>query len=140
MCVYTHTARFSICLSGDGYLGCFPILAVVNNATLKMRVQLPFLFIYSFLVALGLHCCVQAFCSWQGSWDYCSLQCTGCSLQRFSCCGAQAVGTLASVVVAHGFSCSMACGIFPDKGSTCVSFIGRQIPIHCTTVFIGKFL
>ena len=82
MCVYTHTARFSICLSGDGYLGCFPILAVVNNATLKMRVQLPFLFIYSFLVALGLHCCVQAFCSWGkgvGTTVHCSARAARCN-------------------------------------------------------------
>ena len=47
----------------------------------------------------------------------------------FSCCGARALGTRASVVVArglesagsvfvaHGFSCSMACGIFPGQGS-----------------------
>ena len=35
----------------------------------------------------------------------------------FSCCGAWALGAQASVVVAHGLSCSMACGIFPDQGS-----------------------
>ena len=47
----------------------------------------------------------------------------------FSCCGARALGTRASVVVArglqstgsvvvvHGLSCSAACGIFPDQGS-----------------------
>ena len=35
----------------------------------------------------------------------------------FSCCGAQALGAWASVVVAHGLSCSAACGIFPDQGS-----------------------
>ena len=31
-----------------------------------------------------------------------------------------ALGARASVVVAHGLSCSVACGIFPDQGSnTC---------------------
>ena len=43
----------------------------------------------------------------------------------FSCCGAQAVGMWASVavacagsvVVAHGLSCSAACGSFPDQDS-----------------------
>ena len=47
----------------------------------------------------------------------------------FSCCGAQALGTQASVAVtlrlsntasaavARGLSCSAACGIFPDQGS-----------------------
>ena len=34
----------------------------------------------------------------------------------FSCCGAQALGARASVVVAQGLSCSAACGIFPDQG------------------------
>ena len=50
-------------------------------------------------------------------------------LQWFSCCGAQALGVQASVVVdpglwstgsmavAHGPSCSKACGIFLDQGS-----------------------
>ncbi|KAJ8796197.1 hypothetical protein J1605_018139 [Eschrichtius robustus] len=32
-------------------------------------------------------------------------------------CEARALGVRASVVVAHGPSCSMACGIFPDQGS-----------------------
>ena len=32
-----------------------------------------------------------------------------------------------SVAVAHGHSCSMAHGIFPDQGSNCVSYIGRWI-------------
>ena len=71
---------------------------------------------------------------------YSSLWCTGFSLWwlliavashcgGFSCCRARALGTWASVVVAHGLqstgsvvvvhglSCSAACGIFPDQGS-----------------------
>ena len=32
-------------------------------------------------------------------------------------CRARALGAQASVVVAHGLSCSVACGIFPDQGS-----------------------
>ena len=36
---------------------------------------------------------------------------------HFSCCGAQALGVWASVVVAWGLSCSVACGIFLDQGS-----------------------
>ena len=35
----------------------------------------------------------------------------------FSCCGTQALGTQASVVVALRLSCSMARGIFSDQGS-----------------------
>ena len=52
------------------------------------------------------------------SGGYSSLWCAG-----FSCCGAWALGAWASVVVArgsvvvaHGISCSVACGIFPDQG------------------------
>ena len=35
---------------------------------------------------------------------------------RLNSCGSQAPGA-GSVVVAHGLSCSAACGIFPDQGS-----------------------
>ena len=61
------------------------------------------------------------------SGDYSSLQCVGFSLQwplllrstgsrhvGFSSCGSRAPE---SVVVAHGLSCSAACGILPDQGS-----------------------
>ena len=34
----------------------------------------------------------------------------------FSCCGARALDQ-GSVVGAHGLSCPVACGIFPDQGS-----------------------
>ena len=44
------------------------------------------------MAALGLHCCVWA------------SDCSG-----FSCCGAWALGTRASVVVAHGLS---SCGVW----------------------------
>ena len=39
----------------------------------------------------------------------------------FSCCGACALGALASVVVTHRLSSSKACRIFPDQGSNPVS-------------------
>ena len=38
--------------------------------------------------------------------------------------GLQSTG---SVVVPHGLSCSVACGIFPDQYQTHISCIGRQI-------------
>ena len=57
------------------------------------------------------------------SGGYSSLQRSGFSLRRFSCCGAQAPGSRASVVaacglsgVAHGLGCSVACQIFSDQG------------------------
>ena len=57
----------------------------------------------------------------------CSARASHCG--GFSCCGAPALGvrvsavearrlqSAGSVVVAHGLSCSMACGIFPEEGS-----------------------
>ena len=80
-------------------------------------------FIYLFLAALGLHCCTRAFSSCgergllfvvvrrlltvvvslvaeHGLWVH----------------GLQQLWRAGSVVVAHGLSCSKACGIFPDQG------------------------
>ena len=71
---------------------------------------------YLFLAALGLLCCAWAFSSC-GKWGLlfcCGAQASHC--RGFSCCGARALGTRASVVVAHGLSCSVACGIFLDQG------------------------
>ena len=38
-----------------------------------------------------------------------------------------------SAIVAHGPSCSTACGIFPDQGLNPCPCIGRQILNHCAT-------
>ena len=57
-------------------------------------------FLWLLRVGATLHCGARA------------SHCTG-----FSCCRAWALGTWASVVVAHGPSCSVECGIFPDQGS-----------------------
>ena len=63
-----------------------------------------------FLAALGLHCCVKAHsnCNEQGLFSGCGVQAPHCG--GFSC-GAQALGTLASIaqhvdsfVVVHGLS------------------------------------
>ena len=59
--------------------------------------------------------------------------CAGLSLSRplpLRSTGSRRAG---SVVVAHGLSCSAACGILPDQGSTRVPCIGRQTPNHCAT-------
>ena len=83
------------------------------------------------LAALGLHCCERAFssCGERGllfvavpgfslRWLL-LLRSTGYRHTGFSNCGtwAQQLWLAGSVVVAHGLSCSMACGIFLDKGS-----------------------
>ena len=48
-------------------------------------------------------------------------------LNKSFSCRAQALGTWASLVVGYWLSCSLACGIFPGQGLTCVPCIGRQI-------------
>ena len=54
---------------------------------------------YLFLAALGLRCCMRAFSSFS------ELRCPQASYcGGFSCCGAWAPGTRASVVVARGLS------------------------------------
>ena len=75
----------------DSFLGCVPWL----NLFLKKFIYL----IYLFLAVLGLRCCTRAFSS-------CGEQASHCG--GFSCCGAQALGAQASVVVAHGLS---SCGL-----------------------------
>ena len=54
----------------------------------------------------------------------CGVWASHCS--GFSCCGAQALGTQASVVVAHGLPCPTECGIFVDQRS-------NLCPLHWQT-------
>ena len=51
----------------------------------------------------------------------------------FYCCGARAPGTRASVVVAHGISCSRHVGSSRNRARTRVPCIGRRILNHCAT-------
>ena len=93
-------------------------------------------FIYLFLAALGLHCCMRAFssCSEQGLLlvvahglltEVASLVAEHRLLVRGlqylwhmgSVVVAHGLSSSGSVVVAHGLSCSVACGIFLDQGS-----------------------
>ena len=50
------------------------------------------------------------------SWGHSSSRCAGLSLSR-PLVAEHSSRRASSVVVAHGLSCSMACGIFPDQGS-----------------------
>ena len=63
-----------------------------------------YLFIYLFLAALGLRCCMRAFssCGERGATLCCGARAPHCG--DFSCCRARALGTWASVVVARGLS------------------------------------
>ena len=80
--------------------------------------------IQSFLAAVGLCCWAQAFtsCSKWGLLSRCNAQGFPCG--GFSHCGVWAVFCMGSVVVAHRFSCSVACRIFPDQGL-------NQCLLHC---------
>ena len=81
------------------HMGLGPTL--VTSLTLFLKINL---FIYLFLAVSGLRCCMQAFssCSERGATLCCSAQASHCS--GFSCCGARALGTRASVVVTCGLS------------------------------------
>ena len=67
-------------------------------------VFLKLLFVFKFLVVLGLHCCVRAF-SRRGERGLLFVAVCGLLIAVASlCCGARALGMRASVVVAHGLS------------------------------------
>ena len=77
--------------------------------------SLLFKFIY-LLAALGLHYRVWTFssCSKWGLFSSCVVWSSHWS--DSSCCRAPALGYMGSVVLAHGFSCSVAYGIFLNQG------------------------
>ena len=66
---------------------------------------------------LGLRFCVRAFSLVAASGGRSSLPCAGLSLSRPLLLRSTGSRHAGSVVVAHGPSCSAACGIFPDQGS-----------------------
>ena len=75
------------------------------------------LFIYLFLAVLGLRFCARALSSC-GKWGpHSSSLCAGLSLSRPLLLRSTGSRRAGSVAVAHGPSCSAACGIFPDEGS-----------------------
>ena len=68
------------------------------------------------MAVLGLRFCARAFSSC-GERGPLFIAVRGPLTVAASRCGAQAPDAQSSVVVAHGPSCSAACGIFPDQGS-----------------------
>ena len=90
-----------------------------------------YLFIYFWLCWVFVS--VGGFSLVAASWNCSSSRCAGLSLSRpllLRSTGSRCAG---SVVVAHGPSCSAACGIFPARARTRVPCIGRQILNHCAT-------
>ena len=75
------------------------------------------LFIYLFLAVSGLRFCARAFSSCAtASGGHSSSQCAGLSLSRPLLLWSTGSRHAGSVIVAHGSSCSAACGIFPNQG------------------------
>ena len=86
-----------------------------QNAFLKKKNNFYYLFIYwlcwVFVSVRGLSLVVA-------SGGHSSSRCAGLSLPRPLWLRSTGSSRAGSVVVAHGPSCSAACGIFPDQGST----------------------
>ena len=74
------------------------------------------LFIYLFLSVLGLRFCARAFSSC-GKRGPLFIAVRGSLTIAASLVGSTGSRRAGSVIVAHGPSCSVACGIFPDQGS-----------------------
>ena len=81
------------------------------------RVLFIYLFLYLFLAVLGLHFCARAFssCGKRGATHHRGVRAS--SLSRPFLLRSTGSRRAGSVAVAHGPSCSAACGIFPDQGS-----------------------
>ena len=77
---------------------------------------LSFFFFNLFMAVLGLRFCVRAFYSC-GKGGHSSTRCAGLSLLRPLLLRSTGSRRAGSVIVAHGPSCFVACGIFPDQGS-----------------------
>ena len=69
------------------------------------------------MAVLGLRFCVRAFSLVVASGGHSSSRCAGLSLLRPLLLWSTVSRRAGSVIVAHGPSCSAACGIFPDQGS-----------------------
>ena len=92
--------------------------------------NLHYLFIYFWLCWVFV--CVRGLSVVAASGGHSSSRCTGLSLSRpllLRSTGSRCAG---SVVVAHGPSCPMACGIFLDQGSnpSCLHWQADSQPLH----------
>ena len=90
-----------------------------------------YLFIYFWLCWVFVS--VRGLSPAAASGGHSSSQCAGLSLSRPLLLRSTGSRRAGSAVVAHGPSCSAACGIFPDQGWTRVPCISRQTLNHWAT-------
>ena len=127
---------------------------IVINVIYQSATRAEINFSYNLFFECTGFCCCLGFSLVGASGGYSSLLHAGFSLQRLLYCGAQALRLWAhglqqwqhtgstvvvcglqsegSVVVAHGFSYSVARGIAPDQGLNLCPWIGRILS-HCAT-------
>ena len=86
----------------------------------KIYLFIYLFFIIIFLAVLGLRFCARVSPA-AASGGHSSSWCAGLSLSRPLLLRSTGSRRAGSVVVAHGPSCSAACGIFPDQGSNLCS-------------------
>ena len=90
---------------------------LVHFLVYQMRICFFFLFLFIYLWLCWVFVSVRGLSPVAASGDHSSSRCAGLSLSRplwLRSTGSRSAG---SVIVAHGLSCSVACGIFPDQGS-----------------------
>ena len=112
---------FGFVIVGLFYLLCFlprevPLAFFFFKEFLYFYYLFIYLFIYLFLSVLGPCFCARTFSS-RGKRGHSSSRCTGPSLTQPLLLWSTGSRRAGSVVVAHGPSCSAACGILPDQGS-----------------------
>ena len=97
-----------------------------NISSFKVTFKLPSIYLFIYFGLCWVFAGLSFSCTKQGLLSSCSARASHCG--GFSCCGAQALEHMGSVVgasrlqstgsivVAHRLRCSPACGIFPDRG------------------------
>ena len=116
----SHCLEFlpvSLVVSHSPFLVCLHLgpLLCLYSVLVYLKKKKKYIYIYIFLAALCLYCytCRLSLVASRGhSPAAVSPQASHCS---GSYCGAQALGTQASVTVLHRLSCSAACGSLPDQ-------------------------
>ena len=88
-----------------------------EGISFQMTFFFKFYLFILFMAVLGLRFCARAFSSCGGGGGHSSSRCAGLSLLQPLLLRSTGSRRASSVIVAHGPSCSAACGIFPDQGS-----------------------